>query len=206
MKHTKQDVIKAVVAGFEATMSSLGISEQDFFCWCKKSCISNEHDAKQLDVSAQEIIITALPIVYSNENKLSLEKGLILSRKHEIWGIQLLPNVIVALKGKVSDASNSTWQQMKIFAEKMELNGKCGRLPSKVLFKNQWGYLERKKLEATIAVLALEKVEFGDMPNYLWCQEECNASLAYYLCLENSNGGWVAKNHTNQFIRAVFEF
>ena len=71
------------------------------------------------------MIPTELPLVYRRGNVLTVENGLNLSRKHELWGIQLLSGVMVALACRSgNNVSDTIWNEVKKFAEKMRLNGR----------------------------------------------------------------------------------
>ena len=113
MKTNKINALEAVIAALE-------ISENELTNW-----FNNRGKDKT------GLIPTELPLVYRRGNELTVENGLNLSRKSELWGIQLLSGVMVALTcGPGNNVSDTTWGEVKKFAEKMRLNGKPGFLPS----------------------------------------------------------------------------
>ena len=93
------------------------------------------------------LIPTELPLVYRQDNVLTVENGLNLSRRHELWGIQLLSGTMVALRSGATEdnVSSTAWRKVKEFAEKMTFNGKSGILPSKNALKKHWGDEEKEK-------------------------------------------------------------
>lgn len=66
-------------AALEAFMSTQGISQSELIDWAN-GC-------------GKEIIPTELPVVYRQGTELIVENGLDLSRRSEVWGIQLLSGV-----------------------------------------------------------------------------------------------------------------
>lgn len=98
----------------EKLISELNISESELAKW-----FNNRGKDKT------GLIPTELPLVYRRGNELTVENGLNLSRKSELWGIQLLSGVMVALTcGSGNNVSDTTWGKVKKFAEKMRLNGR----------------------------------------------------------------------------------
>ena len=79
MKTNKINALEAVIAALE-------ISENELTNW-----FNNRGKDKT------GLIPTELPLVYRRGNELTVENGLNLSRKSELWGIQLLSGVMVAL-------------------------------------------------------------------------------------------------------------
>ena len=102
MKTNKINALEAVIAALE-------ISENELTNW-----FNNRGKDKT------GLIPTELPLVYRRGNELTVENGLNLSRKSELWGIQLLSGVMVALTcGSGNNVSDTTWGKVKKFAEKM---------------------------------------------------------------------------------------
>lgn len=107
MKTNKINALEAVIAALE-------ISENELTNW-----FNNRGKDKT------GLIPTELPLVYRRGNVLTVENGLNLSRKHELWGIQLLSGVMVALACRSgNNVSDTIWNEVKKFAEKMCLNGR----------------------------------------------------------------------------------
>ena len=142
MKTNKINALEAVIAALE-------ISESELAKW-----FNNRGKDKT------GLIPTELPLVYRRGNELTVENGLNLSRKSELWGIQLLSGVMVALTcGSGNNVSETTWGKVKKFAEKMTFNGKLGVLPSQDVLKKHWSNKEEAKFAATVEVL--EENEIG---------------------------------------------
>ena len=62
------------------------------------------------------LIPTKLPLVYCRNNTLTIENGLNLNRKNELWGIRLLSGTMVALKYGMKN-SFATYNNAKELAE-----------------------------------------------------------------------------------------
>ena len=127
----------------EKVLSELNISDKELISWFNNR-----------SKGPAGLIPTELPLVYRRGNELTVENGLNLSRKNELWGIQLLSGVMVALqRGPGNNISPATWEEVKKFAEKMRFKGKPGFLPSQDVLNKHWGKAEREKFTITIAVL-----------------------------------------------------
>ena len=154
----------------EKVLSELNISDKELMNW-----VNNRSK------SPAGLIPTALPLVYRRGNELTVENGLNLSRKSELWGIQLLSGVMVALTcGSGNNVSDTTWGKVKKFAEKMRLNGKPGFLPSKGVLKEHWGGMEEAKFIATVEILKENEIAADGYWGCIWCSEEYNPYGAYY--------------------------
>ena len=153
------------------------------------------------------LIPTELPLVYRRGNELTVENGLNLSRKSELWGIQLLSGVMVALTcGSGNNVSDTTWGKVKKFAEKMRLNGKPGFLPSKGVLKEHWGTEEQTRFIATVEILKENEIAADCYWGCIWCSEEYGPSSAYYFTLGDGNGGRIGKNYTSINDRIALAF
>ena len=179
----------------EAVVSAMKISNSDLEDWFKTRKRGN-------------FIPTDLPLVYCKGNEFFVENGLNLKRKKELWGIQLLSGVMVALMcGLGNNVSETTWGEVKKFAEKMRLNGKAGFLPSKDVLKNHWGGSEEAKFAATVEVLKENEIEAdGYLLGCIWCSEEYGPGGAYCFNLENGYTGWGSKDDTNGNDRVALAF
>ena len=90
----------------EKVLSELNISNKELINW-----VNNRSK------SPAGLIPTALPLVYRRGNELTVENGLNLSHKSELWGIQLLSGVMVALTcGSGNNVSETTWDEVKEFS------------------------------------------------------------------------------------------
>ena len=189
MKTNKINALEAVIAALE-------ISENELTNW-----FNNRGKDKT------GLIPTELPLVYRRGNVLTVENGLNLSRKHELWGIQLLSGVMVALTcGPGNNVSDTTWGEVKKFAEKMRLNGKPGFLPSKDVLKEHWGTEEQTRFTATVKVLKENEIAADGYWGCIWCSEGYNPKYAFYFSLGNGYLDWNGKNFTNGNDRVALAF
>ena len=189
MKTNKINALEAVIAALE-------ISENELTNW-----FNNRGKDKT------GLIPTELPLVYRRGNVLTVENGLNLSRKHELWGIQLLSGVMVALTcGPGNNVSDTIWNEVKKFAEKMRLNGKSGFLPSKDVLKEHWGTEEQTRFTATVKVLKENEIAADGYWGCIWCSEEYNPNIAYYFYLKDGNYDWYIKYGTGDYDRVALAF
>ena len=189
MKTNKINALEAVIAALE-------ISENELTNW-----FNNRGKDKT------GLIPTELPLVYRRGNELTVENGLNLSRKSELWGIQLLSGVMVALTcGPGNNVSDTTWGEVKKFAEKMRLNGKPGFLPSKDVLKEHWGTEEQTRFTATVKVLKENEIAADGYWGCIWCSEEFSPNYAYYFGLRNGGNGWGSKLDTGSSDRVALAF
>lgn len=156
------------------------------------------------------VITTALPLVYRQENEFEVLNGLDLSRKGELWGIQLLSGVMVALKcGAGNNVSEIRWDEVKRFAQKMRLNGNPGFLPSKDVLRKHWGAEEQTRFTATVEVLQENKIEANGYQGIIWCHEtyyDYYPNGAYYFRLRNGDCDWEYKCNTFGYDRVALAF
>ena len=189
MKTNKINALEAVIAALE-------ISENELTNW-----FNNRGKDKT------GLIPTELPLVYRRGNVLTVENGLNLSRKHELWGIQLLSGVMVALTcGPGNNVSDTTWGEVKKFAEKMRLNGKPGFLPSKDVLKEHWGTEEQTRFTATVKVLKENEIAADGYWGCIWCSEVYTPSIAYYFILRGGGTDWYFKDDTSNDDRVALAF
>ena len=189
MKTNKINALEAVIAALE-------ISENELTNW-----FNNRGKDKT------GLIPTELPLVYRRGNVLTVENGLNLSRKHELWGIQLLSGVMVALACRSgNNVSDTIWNEVKKFAEKMRLNGKPGFLPSKDVLKEHWGTEEQTRFTATVKVLKENEIAADGYWGCIWCSEEYSPDGAYYFSLNYGSRDWIDKYVTNVDDRVALAF
>ena len=180
----------------EKVLSELNISDKELINW-----VNNRSK------SPAGLIPTALPLVYRRGNELTVENGLNLSLKNELWGIQLLSGVMVALTcGSGNNVSDTTWGKVKKFAEKMTFNGKPGILPSKDVLNKHWSNEEREKYATTIAVLKENGIDADGYRGCIWCSEVYYRAGAFCFNLENGYRGWGHKDDTNIDDRVALAF
>ena len=189
MKTNKINALEAVIAALE-------ISESELAKW-----FNNRGKDKT------GLIPTELPLVYRRGNELTVENGLNLSRKSELWGIQLLSGVMVALTcGSGNNVSETTWGKVKKFAEKMTFNGKLGVLPSQDVLKKHWSNKEEAKFAATVEVLEENEIGADGYRGCIWCSEECSPDYAYCFGLRNGNNDWNTESGTYYNARVALAF
>ena len=189
MKTNKINALEAVIAALE-------ISESELAKWFNNR-----------SKSPAGLIPTELPLVYRRGNELTVENGLNLSRKSELWGIQLLSGVMVALTcGSGNNVSDTTWGKVKKFAEKMTFNGKPGILPSKDVLKKHWGNKEEAKFAATVEVLEENEIGADGYRGCIWCSEGYYPGSAYWFILEDGDNVWTTKNNTTSNDRVALAF
>lgn len=180
-------------AALEAFMSAQGITKSELMDW--------------INGRGTEVIPTELPLVYRRGNELTVENGLNLSRRSELWGIQLLSGVMVALKcGTGNNVSSPTWENVKSFAEKMRFKGMPCFLPSKNALKEHWGNEEEAKFVATVDVLGKNEIEADSYWGSFWCSEECFPNLVYYFRLRNGYDDWSRKDSIPGYVRVALAF
>ena len=189
MKTNKINALEAVIAALE-------ISENELTNW-----FNNRGKDKT------GLIPTELPLVYRRGNELTVENGLNLSRKSELWGIQLLSGVMVALTcGSGNNVSDTTWGKVKKFAEKMRLNGKPGFLPSKGVLKEHWGGMEEAKFIATVEILKENEIAADGYWGCIWCSEVYTPDGAFCFTLGNGRNVSGYKNDTYYTDRVALAF
>lgn len=180
----------------EKLISELNISDKELISW-----VNN----RSKDPAG--LIPTELPLVYRRGNVLTVENGLNLSRKSELWGIQLLSGVMVALACRSgNNVSDTIWNEVKKFAEKMRLNGKPGFLPSKGVLKEHWGGMEEAKFIATVEILKENEIAADGYWGCIWCSEGYSPGNAYYFLLKIGTSDWIGKNFTNSIARVALAF
>ena len=180
----------------EKVLSELNISDKELINW-----VNNRSK------SPAGLIPTALPLVYRRGNELTVENGLNLSRKHELWGIQLLSGVMVALqRTPENNISSATWKNVKRFAETMTFNGKPGFLPSQDVLNKHWNNEEREKYATTIAVFKENGIDADGYQGCIWCSEVYYRAGAFCFNLENGYRGWGHKDDTNIDDRVALAF
>ena len=178
----------------EKVLSELNISDKELINW-----VNNRSK------SPAGLIPTALPLVYRRGNELTVENGLNLSHKSELWGIQLLSGVMVALTcGSGNNVSETTWGKVKKFAEKMTFNGKPGVLPSQDVLNKHWNNEEREKYATTIAVLKESGIEADGYQGCIWCSEVYDCYNACFFGLRYGGKSWYPKTYINKRIAVAF--
>ena len=186
------------INALETVIATLEISESELANWF------NNRGKDKIG-----LIPTELPLVYRRGNELTVENGLDLSRKSELWGIQLWSGVMVALtcgSGNGNGVSKIWMDNVKNFAEKMRLNGKPGFLPSQDVLGEYWGNKEYTRFTATVEILRENDIEADGYLGYLWCSEMCGLTDAYCFDLLSGDTYWEQKKTTNGTFRVALAF
>ena len=129
------------------------------------------------------------PIAYKKGNEFEILPEFIPERKDEIWGYEIMPNIILAKKCSADgDVKNTSWYNAKAFAEECILDGKQGHLPSvKVLQQNRNAEL-RDKIQLMDKFLYENGIDAET--KYLgaiWCSEVNDYNYASYFVLKSDN-------------------
>jgi hypothetical protein len=157
-------------------------------------------------------INSIFPIVYKIGNGFEVLPEFISSRKHKIWGYELLPGIILAKKcGADGNVESMTWNNCKAFAGKMSLNGKCGSLPSKKVLKQNWSEELIGKIQAMDKFLCKNGVNAesrsgGYYCGILCCSEVDDDPRAYSFDLRSCDGHWFDKTLTLSLYRLAVAF
>ena len=175
----------------EAVVSAMKISNSDLEDWFKARKRGN-------------FIPTDLPLVYCKGNEFFVENGLDLKRKKELWGIQLLSGVMVALKyGSQAMSSLKFAAQNRIFstackdvvkfAEMIRFNEKQGFIPLLSVLDKHWGQEEKEKFVATVEILRENGIDADGWGGGIWCiddiQNTVSAGIAHCFILKSGCEG-----------------
>ena len=116
-------------AKLDALVVETGISEEELTWWFK----SRQTLPATTDGSSPSLggIKSIFPIAYKKGDEFEIFQEFIPERKDEIWGYEIMPNIILAKKcGADGNVESTSWDNAKAFAEKCVFNGKRGHLPS----------------------------------------------------------------------------
>lgn len=158
----------------EALVASLGISQKELENWVKTREGKNE------------LIPTELPLVYRQGKELTVEKGLNLSRKSYLWGVQLPSGVMIALKS----GSHRDWYDAFGYARYLEYDGQNGSLPlGEALFKydREKDFLEEDLYYKTKGLLENYGIEVDHYSGRFWCKDKDANWRAYYFDLDTQS-------------------
>ena len=101
--------------------------------------------APETDKACGEIE-SILPGVYKTNEEFEILPKLILERKDEVWGVAVLPNVILRTNRK----DKFSWFAAKAIALESKLNGKQGDLPSDKFLFAMWNKELRSKIQTMV--------------------------------------------------------
>ena len=108
--------------------------------------------------------------------------------------------------GPGNNVSDTTWGEVKKFAEKMRLNGKPGFLPSKGVLKEHWGGMEEAKFIATVESLKENEIAADGYWGCIWCSEVYHPYGAYCFVLHYGLNVWYVKYGTSNLDRVALAF
>lgn len=123
-------------AKLDALVVETGISEEELTWWFK----SRQTLPATTDGSSPSLggIKPIFPIAYKKGDEFEIFQEFIPERKDEIWGYEIMPNIILAKKcGADGNVESTSWDNAKAFAEKCVFNGKRGHLPSASVLKQK---------------------------------------------------------------------
>ena len=138
----------------------------------------------------KELIPTLLPLVYQTGNELTAANGLILNRSKDLWGLQLLPRLVLARRchGVKNNCSTlpMSWDIIREGVQQMTFQGKTGSLPSQdFLLTSCTAYL-KGQLKKTIDVLQQNKITCSQFDHgEIWCIDEFSSDEAYLFSLHS---------------------
>ena len=95
---------------------------------------------------------------------------------------------------------------VRIYNEKMRLNGKPGFLPSKGVLKEHWGGMEEAKFIATVEILKENEIAADGYWGCIWCSEACSPDDACCFYLTYGLNVWYGKDYTNDYDRVALAF
>ena len=120
----------------------------------------------------QGLVPMPLPLVYNSGHTFIVRNGLDWEAKEDLWGIEILPNVIMSLrrgtvetpKGFVPNTCYNVLNRIK--------NRDCGGcMPSAALLKKHVGVKEIALLEGTLKRLREEGIDAGCFLGVCWCYD-----------------------------------
>ncbi len=197
-------------AKFDALVVETGISEDELTQW---------FDARKTSAVAPDVIGTSstggiksiFPIAYKKGNEFEILPELILERKDEVWGYEIIPNIILAKKmGADGNVKDACWYNANAFAKKCVLNGKKGHLPSNEVLKQYWNWDLKDKIQEMDKFLRengidAEREQLGRV-GLVWCSEG-RGNVAYLFNLYYGGGfSWMNKADSGGFERLAVTF
>ncbi len=114
-------------------MKKQKIAELDAFA--RKIGISDEEIAEWFYSLPTSLIKTDLPLVYKDGNNLTTKIGLVFEDLGKLWGIQILPRVVLSLASRDENGEPLGKDKAKKFAESVYLDGVEGSLPTLEVLK-----------------------------------------------------------------------
>ena len=123
----------------DAVVERLGISDEEVAEWFYSQPVT--------------LAKTALPLVYKDGNTLSTKIGLLFDCSHKLWGIQILPDVVLSLSSRDEYDQPFGKDEAKRVAESLTMDGIQGSLPTIEVLKQFNNTAIAEAFGATIATL-----------------------------------------------------
>lgn len=174
----------------------------------------NKKEVKTKQPTSEITFATPLNLVYRREDKMYILPELDISRKEELWGVELPGQICVELKrNSRKDIERADWQSVKAFAERTECNGRRGHLPS------VWHFLstefeEKHRIErgwvesfnATVEILRANGVDAEKCGGIVWCEEKCSLMDMYVARLDICDESSVSRIAVSFLTRVAVAF
>ena len=141
----------------DALVENLGISDEEVTEWFYSRPLT--------------LVKTALPLVYKDGDKLSTKIGLLFDCAHKLWGIQILPDVVLSLKSRNGHDQPFGKDEARAFAESVSMNGMQGSLPTLEVLKRFNNEVSTEAFRSTIATLK-EYGIYTVSSGVVWVEEE----------------------------------
>ena len=149
-------------------------------------------------------IKSVFPVVYRRGNEFEILPELILERKNEVWGYEIMPGIVIAKKcGSDTNVESVDWYNSKTFAETSVLRGKRGALPSRTIVSKLRArdfLVLRSQIQEMDKFLCNNGIDAETRseknPRYagvIWCSEENDYRTAYYFSLATCRGNYGLK-------------
>ena len=149
------------------------------------------------------------PIVYQIGNdEFEVLPDFVPERRWQIWGYEITPGVIIAKKrGRVDGLSDVNWYNVKHFSEKVTINGKEGRLPSKSELKGLWSRALKERIDGMDQFLVNQGVaaEQRNM-GICWSSDEENSRRARYVGLSDNYSASLKKWTAHGSVRVAIAY
>jgi len=134
------------------------------------------------------------PIVYKKGNNFEVLPRFIHERRNEVWGYEIMPNIILAKKcGADGNVEDTNWKEVQRFAEKCTLEGKRGYLPSLKFLRQNWTSELPDRIKAMDKFLYDKGVDAEERYyGRIWCIETDCYNGGFYFPLDKLPG-WYSK-------------
>ncbi len=194
-------------AKLDALVVETGISEEELNQWFevrKTSAVASD----VISTSSTGGIKSIFPIAYKKGNEFEILPELILERKDEVWGYEIMPNVILAKKcGADGNVENTNWYNAKAFAKKCVLMGKQGDLPFKEVLDRNWSAELKNKIKEMDKFLSENNIDAERKRiGIIWCPDIDFHGNALYFILADGYNNWSNKSHISIYDRLAVEF